>query len=203
MKKVLKLCALVLMCSMSMPSAATTSPEVLVKQVTDEVIDRLTQNHSVFAADRNKLYGMVDSLILPHVDLKSMARLVLGKYWKSATTAQKTAFTSEFKGLLVRTYATALFEYNGEKIRYKPFHMKEGANRVAVKTEVVPRDGPRIPVFFSLRKTSGGEWKIYDIRLDGVSLVANYRTSYRRTIKNQGLDSLIATLSAKNKQVAK
>lgn len=203
MKTILKAFVLIVVCSISIPSFASTSPDVLVKQMTEEVIERLTKDRAVFSADKQKLYTMVDSIILPHVDFTRMARLVLGKYWKQASATQKTEFADEFKGLLVRTYATALFEYNGEKIRYRPFHMKQGADRVAVKTEVVPQDGPRIPVFFSLRKSELDDWKIYDIRLDGVSLVTNYRSSYRRMIQTEGLDSLITTLAAKNKQAAK
>ena len=102
----------------------------------------------------------------------------------------------------MRTYATALFEYTGQKIVYKPFRMKQGATRAVVKTEVQQPEGPKIPFHYSLKLHETGTWKIYDIRVDGISLVTNYRTSYSQVIHNNGIDSLISSLADKNKTLA-
>ncbi len=182
---------------------ASVAPDQLVKDTTDRVLSELTANRSEFEHDHEKLYRMVDEIVLPHFDFERMARLVLGRYWRDANDAQRQQFVQEFKTLLVRTYATALFEYTGQKIIYKPFRAGDGDSSVVVKTEVVPSDGPPIPMHYSLNRGGEGSWKVYDIKIDGISLVTNYRTSYGNTIQNQGIDALISSLVAKNRELMK
>ena len=176
---------------------AGQSPDVLVKETTDKVLQELTLNREALEADVNRLYQMVDEILLPHFDFTRMSKLVLGKHWKKATADQRRKFEQEFKSLLVRTYATALFEYTGQEIIYKPFHNKEGADRVVVKTEIVPNDGPNIPLHYSLSKRKDGTWLVYDVSIDGISLVTNYRTAYGRLIESKGIDKLLVSLAEK------
>jgi phospholipid transport system substrate-binding protein len=183
-------------------AAATIMPDALVKQTTDKLLSELTSNRKTLMEDANKLYRLVDELVLPHFDFRRMSQLVLGKYWRTANNDQREQFVEQFKNLLVRTYATALFEYTGQKIVYKPFRLKQGATRAVVKTEILQNDGPKIPFHYSLKLNEVGTWKIFDIRVDGISLVTNYRTSYSQMIKNSGIDSLISTLADKNKTLA-
>ncbi|MDJ0955347.1 MAG: ABC transporter substrate-binding protein [Arenicellales bacterium] len=176
---------------------AGQSPDLLVKETTDKVLQELTVNREMLEADVNRLYQMVDDIVLPHFDFNRMSKLVLGKHWKKATADQRREFEQEFKSLLVRTYATALFEYTGQEIIYKPFHNKQGADRVVVKTEIVPNDGPNIPLYYSLSKAKDGAWLVYDVSIDGISLVTNYRTTYSRIIESKGIDKLIVSLIEK------
>ena len=176
---------------------AAQSPDLLVRETTDKVLQELTVNRETLEADVNRLYQMVDDIVLPHFDFTRMSKLVLGKHWKKATEDQRREFQQEFKSLLVRTYATALFEYTGQEIIYKPFHNKKGADRVVVKTEIVPNDGPNIPLHYSLSKGKNGAWLVYDISIDGISLVTNYRSAYGRIIESEGIDNLIVSLIEK------
>jgi len=178
--------------------ATSVSPDALVKSTTDQVIQELTANREMLMKDTNKLYSMVDRIVLPHFDFERMAKLVLGKHWRGANDAQRQKFIEQFKTLLVRTYATALFQYNGQKIVYKPFRQTAANEDAVVRTEIVPQDGPPVPLNYALSQGSDGNWKVYDIRIDGISLVTNYRTAYSNTIQNGGIDTLIAKLTEKN-----
>ncbi len=183
----------------NLSAAATIMPDALVKQTTDKLLSELTSNRKTLMEDSSKLYRLVDELVLPHFDFKRMSKLVLGKYWRTANNDQREQFVEHFKNLLVRTYATALFEYTGQQIVYKPFRLKQGATQAVVKTEILQQEGPKIPFHYSLKLNESGAWKVFDIRVDGISLVTNYRTSYGQMIQNNGIDSLISSLADKNK----
>lgn len=190
--------ALLIFAFVSTASAgAAEAPDILVKETTNQVLSELTANRASLKNDVNKLYQMVDEIVLPHFDFTRMSKLVLGKHWKNATDAQRQQFEGEFKALLVRTYATALFEYTGQEIVYKPLRLKDGSDRAVVQTEILPDDGPAIPMHYALRKDSGDKWRVYDVRIDGISMVTNYRSAYGRIIESKGMDSLIASLVKK------
>lgn len=184
-----------------LPTHAGQSPDVLVKETTDKVLSELTSNRETLQTDVNQLYQMVDEIVLPHFDFTRMSKLVLGKHWKKASKKQRQQFQREFKSLLVRTYATALFEYTDQEIIYKPFRYKEGSDRAVVKTEIVPGDGPNIPLDYALQKEADGVWRVYDVRIDGISLVTNYRTAYGRFIESRGMDKLIVSMIQKRKAI--
>lgn len=176
---------------------AEQAPDLLVKQTTDKALGELTANREALLENAGMLYEMVDQIVLPHFDFERMSKLVLGKYWKQANAEQRLRFQREFKSLLVRTYATALFEYTGQEIIYKPYRPKKDSERALVQTEFVPGDGPNIPVDYALKKGGDGAWRVYDVRIDQVSMVINYREAYKRIIESKGIDSLIASLGEK------
>lgn len=184
--------------SVTVQASFGASPETLIKDTSDQVLGELKANREALVNDPEKLYALVDRIVLPHFDFERMSRLVLGRHWRDATEAQRSKFVSEFKNLLVRTYATALFEYTGQRILYKPFRMKEGDKRAIVKTEIELGDAPNIPLNYALNKNSD-TWKVYDITIDGISLVTNYRLAYSQTIQAEGLDALIRSLAERNK----
>ncbi|MDH3638424.1 MAG: ABC transporter substrate-binding protein [Gammaproteobacteria bacterium] len=200
MKTLLRV-VIVLILSISAQASIGSSPETLVKNTTDQVLGELKSNREVLLKDQGKLYALVDKIVLPHFDFERMSRLVLGKYWQRATDEQRSKFIGEFKDLLVRTYATALFEYTNQRILYKPFRMQEGNKRAVVKTEIELGDAPNVPLNYSLRQNDGGLWKVYDITIDGISLVTNYRLAYSRTIQTEGLDALIRSLGERNQSL--
>lgn len=194
---------IVLVFCILLPAAhAAQSPDLLVQETTDRVLGELSSNYEAMQADADLLYAMVDSIVLPHFDFERMSKLVLGKHWKKANETQRSEFVAEFKALLVRTYATALFEYTDQKIVYKPYRRKEGSKRTVIKTEVVPADGPKIPVDYALSQGKDDAWKVYDIRIDEISMVTNYRTSYGKIIESRGMDSLISLLGQKREAMS-
>lgn len=179
--------------------SAAPMPDVMVKDTTKQIIDLLKANRAAYEKDHGKLYDMVYQHVLPHFDFKVMSRAVLGRYWRDATDEQRGRFMDEFRNLLVRTYATALLKYTNEEIVYLPFNASAEDKTATVKTEVkLSGGGPPVPIFFSFYQSESG-WRVYDLSIDGISLIANYRTTYGSKIKNDGIDALITSMAqAKN-----
>ncbi len=202
MNRALVVTGLLLSLVMTVPAAAGVAPDVLVKETTDKVLSRFTADRAILTDDHAKLYALVDELVLPHFDFERMSALVLGRYWSQATEAQQQRFVEEFRTLLVRTYATALFEYTGQPINYKQLQMNDEANRALVKTEISVGSGPAVPLHYRLA-LNNDEWKVYDITIENISLVTNYRSSYARVVRVEGMDALIDSLAAKNSQPEK
>jgi phospholipid transport system substrate-binding protein len=169
----------------------------LVKTTADRVIARIKVERDVLRADPIRLHGLVDELIVPHFDFVRMSQWVLGKHWRGANTEQKSRFVNEFRKLLIRTYATALLEYSDRKIRYLPVHKDSEAKTVTVKTEVEQPGNKTVPINYRMH-VKGNSWKVYDVSVDGVSLVSTYRASFASEIRKSGLDGLINSLAAKN-----
>jgi len=180
-------------------AAQTTSPDELVEKVTQRIIELIQENRAAYAADHSKLYAMVDKEVLPYFDFRVMSRAVLGRYWRQASEAQRNRFVEEFRELLVRTYATALLKYNDEEIRMLPFRASPEDKQVLVRTEIVQPSGPNIPMNFSFYRSASG-WKVYDIAIEGVSLVTSYRSTYAQRIQSQGLEGLIESLAEANRR---
>ena len=181
--------------------AAEIAPDVLVKNTAQDVLAIIKQDKDIQSGNTQKVLELVDAKVLPHFDFSRMAQLAVGRYWPKATPAQRQALVSEFRTLLVRTYSNSLSAYKNQTIDYKPLKLQSGATDVTVKTVVSQPGGQPIPIDYSLEKT-GNAWKVYDVAVDGVSLVTNYRGSFGAEIKNKGIDGLIKTLSDKNRQEA-
>jgi phospholipid transport system substrate-binding protein len=180
--------------------AAAHPAQQLVMDTTGKVLERLRAEHDKLQADNGRIYPLVEELILPHFDFHKMSIWVLGKNWRRATPAQQKTFTREFQTLLVRTYATALLQYTDQTIDYLPFHAAEGDRRVVVRTEIVQKGGHNIPLNYSMYLNNDGQWMVYDISVDGVSLVTNYRSTFASEINKGGIDLLLANLAEKNRQ---
>jgi len=181
---------------------AVEEPQQLVQSTSDQVLARLKKDHDKLQQNPDLIYPLVEDLVLPHFDFTKMSQWVLAVNWRSASDDQKARFTEQFRTLLVRTYAKALLEYTDQKINYLPFHAESDAKTVIVRTEIVQPGGQNIPVYYSLYR-KGDAWKVYDISIDGASLVNNYRTSFAEEIRQGGLDKLIASLAEKNSCKAK
>ncbi|HEY0720372.1 MAG TPA: ABC transporter substrate-binding protein [Gammaproteobacteria bacterium] len=176
---------------------AGQEPQQLVQSTSEQVMARLKKDHDQLQKKPDLIYPLVEDLVLPHFDFTKMSQWVLGVNWRSASPDQKARFTEQFRTLLVRTYAKALLEYTDQKISYLPFHAAADAKTVTVKTEIIQAGGQNIPVYYNLYH-KGDDWKVYDISIDGVSLVNNYRTSFAEEIRQGGLDKLIAHLVEMN-----
>ncbi|MEQ1488204.1 MAG: ABC transporter substrate-binding protein [Methylotenera sp.] len=179
---------------------ATTemSPDALVKQTADDVLAIIKNDKEIQAGNQQKLYAVAEEKILPNFDFDRVSRMVLGKAWKAATPEQQAAFQKEFRSLLLRTYSVALGKYKDQTIEYKPMRAEPDAKNVSVKTQILQPGGQPVSVDYSLVKGANG-WKVYDIVIESVSLVTNYRSQFSNEIRQNGLDSLNTKLADKNK----
>lgn len=194
-----RLLAGILFVLVTVPAVAAPPPDQIVKDNVNRLIELLKANRDTYARDHKKLYAMVHEQVLPHFDFRVMSRSVLGRYWREASDEQRDRFVNEFRDLLVRTYATALLKYTNEEVRYLPFRFNANDKTAVVKTEVVQQGGPAIPIQYSFYQTESG-WKVYDVTIEGISLVTNYRTTYANKVKTDGLDALIASMADANRR---
>lgn len=200
MRKILML-AVVLAAVLPVVAQAQAAPEQLVRSTADVILAEIKKNRELYTSDLARLYKVTEEKVLPHFDFRRMSQWVLGRSWRDATPDQRERFTNEFRDLLVATYSTALLNYKDQQIVYLPVQGKPDDNDVLVKTEVRQGGGqPNIPIHYSFYRTSGGEWKVYDITIEGVSLVTNYRSVYVSKIRDKGMDALIAEIAANNRQ---
>ena len=176
------------------PALAQEAPDALVKRVTEEV----TQHKDVRSGDTLKLRAVVETKLLPHVDTRRVTQIALGANWRRATPEQQDALVREFTTLLVRTYAGALAGYRDQTIEFLPLRGSAGDADVTVRSRIRQPGAEAVVVEYDLAKTDAG-WKVYDVRVAAVSLVATYRTSFNEEVRNRGIDGLISTLSAKNR----
>ncbi len=181
--------------------AAAQSPDAVVKETADGVINRINSERTMLEANPEKVYDLVNELVIPHFDFISMSKWVLGKNWKSASDVQRTEFVEQFKTLLVRTYARALLEYSGQDIKYFPAEDGGKPNLAVVKTELTSSGAQPFPVAYRMYQKNE-QWKVVDVTVDGVSLVSTYRGSFANQIKKSGFDSLIKELADKNEKLA-
>ena len=189
--------ALVMLLVSPLLFAAESDPDELIKKTTNEVLTVIKQDKEIQAGSKKKIKEVIEVKVLPHFDFTRMTRLALGRFWKQATPEQQASLVSEFKTLLVRTYSTSLISYRDQQINYKPLKMQPTDTEVVVRTLIMQPGAQAIPLDYSMVKTPTG-WKAYDISVDGVSLVVNYRSSFAQEIQQGGVDRLIKTLQTKN-----
>lgn len=182
--------------------ASDIAPDVLVKDTAQDVLAIVKKDKDIQAGSQKKLLDLVEAKVLPHFDFKRMTQLAVGQFWRTASPAQQEALTNEFRTMLVRTYSNSLSAYKNQTVEYKPLAMKAGDTDVTVKTQVIQPGGQPVPINYALEKQAGG-WKVYDVEVDGVSLVTNYRGSFKSEIGKNGIDGLIKTLVDKNQTAAK
>lgn len=176
---------------------AAKAPAVLVDETMQQMIAALRGKQAELRADQDKLYALVQEIILPHFDFKRMSALVLGPNWRKATPQQRDRFVEEFRALIVRTYAKSLLEYTDEEITLKPVRGNPQAKRVTVPTVVKsPSGGQEIPIDYDMYKPAEA-WLVYDVKIDNVSLVVNYKNSYADIIRKSGMDELLQQMADK------
>jgi len=198
MKLISKFLVGISLCIFIANANAEVAPDVLVKQTADEVLTIIKNDKEIQAGNQQKLYAVAEEKILPNFDFDRVCRMVLGKNWKAATPEQQAIFQKKFRSLLLRTYASALGKYKDQVIEYKPLRMEGDAKNVSVKTQILQPGGQPVAVDYDLIKSEHG-WKVYDIVIESVSLVTNYRSQFSNEIRLNGLDSLNKKLEEKNK----
>ena len=195
-----KIIALIFATLVAATAQAQETPDVLIKQVTEDVLEIVRNDKDIQSGNTQKAIDLVDKKVLPHFDFLHMTALALGKDWRKATPQQQQQLTAEFKTLLVRTYSNALTGYKNQKVVYKPFKMNAGETDVLVRTEVLQPGSKAVQLDYSLEKKESA-WKVYDVTVAGISLVTNYRDQFAQEVRNGGVDGLIATVAAKNKSL--
>ena len=184
------------------------APDEMVKQATTKMLRSINENRAEINKSPDKLKSLVEEIILPHLDFIAASKMVMGKYWRRAEKAQKIKFIRQFRLLLLRFYSSALAEYlngkdktlNENLIRYFPINLKEGETALTVRAEIKPDTGQPIPMRYRMHLTKKG-WKIYDVSVEGISMITTYKNNFASQFKTDGIDALIASLEEKNKQM--
>lgn len=190
------LAGLVFLCPLP-AGAQELAPDVLVRDVTNEVLEIVRSDKDIQSGNQKKTIALVEARVLPHFNFTRMTQLAMGRDWRSANTEQQKALTDEFRTLLVRTYSKALNEYKNQVIEFKPFSPKPGEATVKVRTQVIQSGAKPINLDYYLERQSQ-DWKVVDIEVGGISLVTNYRDSFASEVRNGGIDGLIKSLQSKN-----
>jgi len=192
-------------------SSAFADPQQVVRHTAETVLAEVGARKAELDASPSLIYPLVERTVVPRFDFESMTRSAMGRFWRQASAQQQQRLIVEFRELLVRTYATALLGYSGQQIEYPPMRSPDNATNVTVPTRITNSGGPPIPISYRLKLRGEGKWLVYDVVIDNVSLVTNYRSSFARIIaegaateKNQakrmsaGIENLIRSLADKN-----
>lgn len=192
-------------------AAADSNPDqarLLLEKVTGEMIQATNTRQEEIKNNPEAVERLVEELLLPHIDLITVSRWVLGKHWRRASKQQKIEFIRHFRGMLLRFYSTALADYlskntvNENLITFLPVRAEAGSDDVTVRSEVHPPNGQSVPVNYHMHLTRKG-WKVYDVSVEGISVVTTYRNSFNEEIRRNGLDQLIARLADKDNKLVK
>lgn len=190
----------VLLLLASVAAAAAPDPQQaqdMVESTTQQMLSVLRAEARDGEVDPEVVRDKINEIIRPRLDFVTMTKLAVGRHWLDATDDQKRTLVTEFRELLIRTYSRSLAEYNNQELEFLPLRTGDRADRVKVRSRVIQSNGPEIPVEYSVRY-SGGAWTVYDIVIDGVSLVTTYRSSFSSQIEQKGVAGLIDSLRAKN-----
>jgi phospholipid transport system substrate-binding protein len=201
LKKLLSVISLITASAITMSAmnvvAQDVAPDEMVRKNTVEVLAMLKADKDLAAGDPAKVEKLANEKILPFFNFSRMTQLAVGRSWREATDAQKTALINEFRRLLIRTYSSSLSQFRNQTIDVRPLKLAPTDTEVVVKTVVNQAGGAGVPLDYSMEKSTDG-WKIFDVLIDGVSLVTNYRSSFATEIKNGGIDGLVKSLAAQN-----
>ncbi len=201
MKYIISLFLGLMMFACSAFAQAPVPADVFVKSVADDVLAIVKKDKDIQNGDQEKIFALAEDKIVPNFNFDHVCRLVLGKNYSKASKDQQEAFEREFRSLLIRTYASALSKYRNQTIEYKPLKDAADEKQVTVKTQIMQPGGQPLAVDYSLEQVSD-VWKVYDITIEGVSLVTNYRSQFSNEVRQGGMDGLIQKLADKNKSNA-
>lgn len=178
---------------------ATDTARQLVINVTNHVIQALKKDPDLAQRDPNAIYKLLNRSVAPHFDFEATAKLLLGPYWRKANPQQRQRFIKELHTYLVQFYAVSLGKYEDQKIEYEPLRGSVVGNEAVVRSLVQQQNGPPIPIDYRMHRT-GGDWKVYDVIVDGVSMVVSNRSSFAQAIRQGGIDKLTDQLAERNRQ---
>ena len=189
--------ALFLPLSLSLPVwAAEQSPEEMVRQITTDVLQAIKKDKDLQAGDKKKALALAEQKVLPHLDFAQMTQLAAGRIWNSASTEQRGKLVDAFRAMLVRTYANSIDVYRGQTMTVVSAKVPPGATEATVRNRYASPGQRPTPVDYLMNKTPEG-WKVYDIVVDGISLVLTYRSQFDQAVRQSGIDGLIKQLQDK------
>lgn len=180
--------------------AQETPPDVLVKNVTLEVVDIVRADKDIQAGDRKKVVALIEAKVLPHFNFDAMTASAVARHWTKASAEQKARLTDEFRTLLVRTYASSIAAYKDQRFDFRPLRAKPTDTDVTVTVRMMQSGAQPVQLEYDMEKRPNG-WKVWDVRVAGISLVANYRTEFDNQVRDGGIDGLIKTLRSKNQSL--
>ncbi|ELV08764.1 ABC transporter substrate-binding protein [Wohlfahrtiimonas chitiniclastica] len=197
--KLLKSVALMVVVSMCSMVYAADTPEQTIEKASAQLINALKKEETALKQNPKRLYGFIEKMAVPYFDFNTMSQWVMGRAWRDATPAQRDRFMNEFKKLLINAYGSALLEYTDDKVNVFPLPPNaKNKNEVTVRSEITSSSHKPVAVNYSMIK-SGGKWLVYDVSIEGVSIVTSYRTEIRELVNAKGIDGMIETLAQKNK----
>ncbi len=179
-------------------AAEPVAPDVLARSVTDEIISILRSDKDIQSGSQRRARELIESKLAPHFNFSGMTQLALGKNWSAANPEQRKALIAEFRALLIQTYTASLVLYKDQKIEYRPLKLLPTDNDVLVRSLVRQSGGEPVQVDYGMEKLDGG-WKVYNVKIGGISLVESYRSTFNTEIQKNGMDGLIKTLRDKNR----
>lgn len=183
-------------------AAPDLAPDALAKKTTEDVLAVLRADKAIQGGDVNRAYALVEAKVLPNFDFNRMTQLAMGKNWPRASAQQKQQLVAEFRNLLVRTYASSLTRFSNQVVTFKPLAAGADTDDVTVRSQILQPNGQAIPVDYSMYRTAFG-WKVYDVTIENVSLVTNYRASFAATIRAAGIDGLISQLAQQSQKAGR
>ena len=193
----------ILLLTTSIHAIDQRTPEQIVEETSTEVLRVLNEDNERLRNDPSLINDLINETVIPIIDLKAMGKLILGKHWKTASEEQRTRFITEFKDMLIRTYAKSLADYGHAKITVLPNRGKKQGKYHTVQTELDIGSGKTpLQVAYIFRNNKEKEWKVFDLAVDGLSLIKNFRTSFGQEIKETSLDALIERLANTNQSGA-
>ena len=182
-------------------SAQQEAPDVLVKRVSSEILELAKTDKQIQAGNQQRIMEVVQAKVIPHVDFQRMTAMAAGRFWRDATPEQQAALTTEFRSLLIYTYAGAISQVRNQVLEFKPMRAGAGDDEVEVRSVVIQPRGEPIQLNYRLEKTASG-WKIYDVNILGAWLVETYKGTFTAEINKGGMDGLIRALAERNKRLA-
>jgi phospholipid transport system substrate-binding protein len=198
MKKMMSVWAFLAAAMLAFPvHSQELGPDQLVKKITEDVLAAVKTDKQLAAGDRQKALKLAEEKVLPHVDFDEATRLAVGRSWQQATPEQRKQLVDEFRRMLVRTYSSAIQRYEGQTMRTLPSRAKPEETDVTVRNQYIRANAQPVQVDYQMRKTDSG-WKIYDIVVEGVSLVLTYRSEFDAVVKQSGIEGLLKRLAEKN-----
>jgi phospholipid transport system substrate-binding protein len=198
MKFLFKLIGLLMLGFAAPAYAQELAPEQLVQKITDEVLAAVKTDKQLQAGDKQRALKLAEEKVLPYVDFEESTRLAVGRAWAKASPEQKKQLVNEFRNMLVRTYSNAISSYEGQTLKVLPSRgSSQASDEATVRAQFVRSGGKPLPIEFQMRKV-GPSWKVYDINVEGISLVLTYRSEFDAIVKQQGIDGLIKQLTQKN-----
>ncbi len=179
------------------PAVPGPAPQELIETTARQLLDALSKDRDAVRQDPARAKALVDKYLLPHFDTEYSARLVLGVHWRSATPKQRQRFVDAFYQSMLSKYGSALADFTSDKLAILPFRGDLASGRATVRTEVTTTDGTKVPVFYTMRATPGG-WKAWDVTIEGISYVRNFREDIGAEVSSKGLEAVIARLEGEN-----